>query len=77
MPTENNNNYKPFCFSIEMDLLHHILQAQCDLADWKFLPALLHLHQSKVKLLSWNKVLPDSSFKDVRSLVSFQLLLYQ
>ena len=54
------------CFSsVEMDLLHHILQAQRDLSDWKFLPSLLHLHESKVKLFSWNKVLPASSVKDV------------
>lgn len=51
-------------FSVEMDLLHHILQAQCDLAEWKFMPSLLHLHESKVKLFSWNKVLPVSSVKD-------------
>ena len=51
-------------FSVEMDLLYHILQAQCDLADWKFLPSLLHLNESKAKLFSWNKVLPASSVKD-------------
>ncbi|XP_046839167.1 KICSTOR subunit 2-like [Xenia sp. Carnegie-2017] len=51
-------------FSVEMDLLHHLLQAQCDLVDWKFLPSLLHLHESKAKLLSWNKTLPSSSVRD-------------
>ncbi|XP_028404916.1 KICSTOR complex protein C12orf66-like [Dendronephthya gigantea] len=51
-------------FSVEMDILHHILQAQCDLADWKFLPSLLHLHESKAKLFSWNKVLSPSVVKD-------------
>ena len=58
-----------------MDLLHHILQAQCDLADWKFLPSLLHLHESKVKLFSWNKVLPSSSVKDVSYFVILTLAL--
>ena len=58
-----------FLISVEIDLLHHIFQAQCDLAEWKFMPSLLHLHESKAKLLSWNKVLPASSVKDV----SFQM----
>lgn len=51
-------------FSYEMDVLYQILQAQCDLAEWKFMPSLFLLHECKVKLFSWNKVLPVSSVKD-------------
>ncbi|XP_078382047.1 KICSTOR subunit 2-like [Oculina patagonica] len=45
-------------FSFEVDILCNLLKAQCDMADWKFLPALLHLHESHVKLSSWCQFLP-------------------
>ena len=28
------------------------------MAEWKFLPSLLHLHESNVKLSSWCQILP-------------------
>lgn len=44
-------------FSYEVDILSNLLKAQCDMAEWKFLPSLLHLHESHVKLSSWCYVL--------------------
>lgn len=45
-------------FSFEVDILSNLLKAQCDMADWRFLPSLLHLHESYVKLSSWCQFLP-------------------
>ena len=41
-----------------MDILSNLLKAQCEMAEWKFLPSLLHLHESNVKLSSWCQILP-------------------
>ncbi|XP_073251266.1 KICSTOR subunit 2-like isoform X1 [Porites lutea] len=46
------------CFSFEVDILSNLLKAQCEMAEWKFLPSLLHLHESNVKLSSWCQILP-------------------
>ncbi|KAJ7361732.1 hypothetical protein OS493_014372 [Desmophyllum pertusum] len=46
-------------FSFEVDILCNLLKAQCDMADWKFLSSLLHLHESHVKLSSWCQFLPS------------------
>ena len=43
-----------------MDILSNLLKAQCDMAEWKFLPSLLHLHESHVKLSSWCHVIPPA-----------------
>lgn len=47
-------------FSYEVDILCNLLKAQCDMAEWKFLPSLLHLHESNVKLSSWCQILPPA-----------------
>jgi len=47
-------------FSYEVDILSNLLKAQCDMAEWKFLPSLLHLHESHVKLSSWCYILPPT-----------------
>ena len=47
-----------FPYSFEVDILSNLLKAQCDMADWKFLSSLLHLHESHVKLSSWCQFLP-------------------
>lgn len=47
-------------FSYEVDILSNLLKAQCDMAEWKFLPSLLHLHESHVKLSSWCHVFPSA-----------------
>ncbi|PFX15545.1 UPF0536 protein C12orf66-like [Stylophora pistillata] len=49
-------------FSYEVEILSNLLKAQCDMADWKFLPSLLHLHESYVKLSSWCQFLPPGEF---------------
>ena len=46
-----------FC-SYEVDIVCHLLKAECDMAEWKFLPSLLHLHESHVKLSSWCHIMP-------------------
>ncbi|XP_031548841.1 KICSTOR complex protein C12orf66-like isoform X2 [Actinia tenebrosa] len=52
-------------FSLEVDVLHHALQAQCDMTEWKFLPSLLHLNESHSKLLTWGQLLPALSSKEL------------
>ena len=47
-----------FASSFEVDILSNLLKAQCEMAEWKFLPSLLHLHESNVKLSSWCQILP-------------------
>ena len=49
-----------FASSYEVDILSNLLKAQCDMAEWKFLPSLLHLHESHIKLSSWYQVLPPA-----------------
>ena len=51
-------------FSFEVDILSNLLKAQCDMADWKFLSSLLHLHESHVKLSSWCQFLPPGEVSD-------------
>ena len=46
-----------------MDILSNLLKAQCDMAEWKFLPSLLHLHESHVKLSSWCHILPPAEVR--------------
>ncbi|KAK3697749.1 hypothetical protein QZH41_010301, partial [Actinostola sp. cb2023] len=52
-------------FSFEVEVLHHTLQSQCDMTEWKFLPSLLHLHESHTKLSSWGQLLPALTAKEL------------
>ena len=66
-----------FCIfspSFEVDILSNLLKAQCDMADWRFLPSLLHLHESYVKLSSWCQFLPPGEVS-VRHVTSLTFLL--
>lgn len=40
-------------FGYECDTLNHLLVAQTMMSDWKFLMALLHIHEAHTKLTSW------------------------
>ena len=57
-----------FPYSFEVDILCNLLKAQCDMADWKFLPSLLHLHESHIKLSSWCQLLPPVEVSDQSSM---------
>lgn len=41
-------------FSLELETLHHLLEAQVILSKWQFLQSLLHLQEVQVKLGEWN-----------------------
>ncbi|XP_064597265.1 KICSTOR subunit 2-like [Liolophura sinensis] len=40
-------------FSLECEIIHHLLLAQIKMVEWQFLPALLQLHEAHTKLQSW------------------------
>lgn len=61
--------------SLEVDILHHALQAQCDMTEWKFLPSLLHLNESHSKLATWGQLLPALSSKEVCWLFSIIIII--
>ncbi|CAL4063392.1 unnamed protein product [Meganyctiphanes norvegica] len=41
-------------FTYECDILQHLLGSQVEMQLWRFLPALLHLHDAHSKLTSWH-----------------------
>ncbi|XP_046350661.1 KICSTOR subunit 2-like isoform X1 [Haliotis rufescens] len=40
-------------FSLECDVMRHLLEAQILMSEWQCLPSLLQLHQAHTKLASW------------------------
>lgn len=40
-------------YSLECEIIHHLLLAQIRMVEWQFLPALLQLHEAHTKLQSW------------------------
>ncbi|ESO85966.1 hypothetical protein LOTGIDRAFT_167458 [Lottia gigantea] len=40
-------------FTLECEILHHLLQAQLLLCDWQFLASLIQLQQANTRLQSW------------------------
>lgn len=59
--------------SIELETLHHLLEAQVLLSQWQFLQALLHLQEAKVKLGEWNASLLPAEVKVITLHVSRQI----
>lgn len=49
-------------FSMELEALHHLLEAQVLLSQWQFLQALLHLKEAHARLGEWNAslLLPEN-----------------
>ncbi|XP_021567136.1 UPF0536 protein C12orf66 homolog [Carlito syrichta] len=43
-------------FQLEADVLSHLLKAQAQVSEWKFLPSLVSLHSAHAKLQAWGQV---------------------
>ncbi|KAE8615431.1 hypothetical protein XENTR_v10008516 [Xenopus tropicalis] len=43
-------------FQLEVDVLTHLLKAQSLIYEWKFLPALVNLHNAHTKLQTWGQI---------------------
>ncbi|KAM6214068.1 KICSTOR subunit 2 isoform 2-T2 [Sarcoramphus papa] len=43
-------------FQLEVDVLAHLLKAQAQISEWKFLPSLLNLHSAHTKLQTWGQI---------------------
>ncbi|XP_037371007.1 KICSTOR subunit 2 [Talpa occidentalis] len=43
-------------FQLEVGVLSHLLQAQAQVSEWKFLPSLVSLHSAHTKLQTWGQI---------------------
>nr|XP_047921414.1 KICSTOR subunit 2 isoform X3 [Anser cygnoides] len=43
-------------FQLEVDVLAHLLKAQAQISEWKFLPSLVNLHSAHTKLQTWGQI---------------------
>ncbi|XP_017936123.1 KICSTOR complex protein C12orf66 homolog isoform X3 [Manacus vitellinus] len=43
-------------FQLEVDVLAHLLKAQTQISEWKFLPSLVNLHSAHTKLQTWGQI---------------------
>ncbi|XP_019370200.1 PREDICTED: UPF0536 protein C12orf66 homolog isoform X2 [Gavialis gangeticus] len=43
-------------FQLEVDVLAHLLKAQAQISEWKFLPSLVNLHSAHSKLQTWGQI---------------------
>ncbi|KFO24502.1 hypothetical protein H920_13988 [Fukomys damarensis] len=43
-------------FQLEVDVLSHLLKAQAQVSEWKFLPSLVNLHNAHTKLQTWGQI---------------------
>ncbi|XP_069708960.1 KICSTOR subunit 2 isoform X2 [Phaenicophaeus curvirostris] len=43
-------------FQLEVDVLAHLLKAQAQISEWKFLPSLVNLHTAHTKLQTWGQI---------------------
>lgn len=43
-------------FQLEVDVLTHLLKAQAQISEWKFLPSLVNLHSAHTKLQTWGQI---------------------
>lgn len=43
-------------FQLEVDVLCHLLKAQAQVSEWKFLPSLVNLHSAHTKLQTWGQI---------------------
>ncbi|XP_062347961.1 KICSTOR subunit 2 isoform X3 [Cinclus cinclus] len=43
-------------FQLEVDVLLHLLKAQAQISEWKFLPSLVNLHSAHTKLQTWGQI---------------------
>ncbi|KAF5928301.1 hypothetical protein HPG69_014906 [Diceros bicornis minor] len=43
-------------FQLEVDVLSHLLKAQAQVSEWKFLPSLVNLHSAHTKLQTWGQI---------------------
>ncbi|KAK3576014.1 hypothetical protein CHS0354_014856 [Potamilus streckersoni] len=41
------------CFSLECEVINHLLSAQIQMSVWQFFPSIIQLHQAHTKLISW------------------------
>ncbi|XP_064480136.1 KICSTOR subunit 2-like [Ornithodoros turicata] len=47
-------------FSIELEVIHHLLEAQVIMSQWQFLQSLVHLREAQAKLSEWNASIVQS-----------------